>query len=179
MPAPVTIDADHGAVVKVIFDLENCLKLVKVPAGETPGSPMRAQVPGYPDVWVILDNFILLPYVGADAPIVQKFMVLLDPTDPDFNFADSATWYLKVVTFIDLAENLVAMGCQEVFEGSNYNSGTQMDVGHFWMPVITKNQDGLFNIDHDPLSINFNPSGNTSFPAFRLESHSATLGYSI
>ena len=172
MATPVVIDETGNAVVKVVFDLENCLILSN---RSTPSSgPMTVSLPGYDNFYVSLENFILLPYAGTDNPTVQKFSVRLTSTSE--NLVDNSTWYIKTVIFTDPAGNFVALGAQEVFANTDYTSPKQgLCLPHFWMNVITDNGDGSFKIDQDSYAVNFNPNGNCVFNAFELSDHSSSI----
>ena len=172
MALPVVIDETSNPLVKVVFDLENCLILTHK---LTPSSgPMTVSLPGYENFYVSLENFILLPYAGTDNPTVQKFSVRLTSTT-DY-MVDPSTWYIKTVVFSDPDGNFVALGAQEVFDNTDYTYPNQgLGLPHFWMNVITDNGDGSYKIDQDPYAINYNPNGNCVFNAFKLSDHSGSI----
>lgn len=167
MPAPVRINADSTAVVKVIFDVENAAFLMK-----NATSPQSKQIPDT-DVYVVVDNLVFLPFVGEQNPTIKRYKVVLDTSE----FGTQGKLYLKIITFQDADGELVSAGWQTVYlEG--FTTGTNWwEPGMLYNSLIKKNEDNTYSIEDNP-EVTFTPADRLlKFPAFKLESHNGTLVY--
>jgi len=141
MVKSVTIDENNEAVVKVIFDVENCAFLI-----HNPTTPQSALIPGGGDLGVVIDNLLFSPYVGNNNPTVDKYEVVLNTND----FGDNTKWYLKVVTFIDEEGNLVGGYWQTVYKEGFVDVQPGFAPGMLYQPLLKKEADNTYSIQDNP-----------------------------
>ncbi len=167
---PIIVSVDNKPTVRVIFDLENCSYISK-----GANTPQRVALPAPDnDVYLVTDNPVFLSYIGADIPNIQKYKVTLD----DNSFGPKDKYYLKVITICDPIGNVTFAGWQIVFLNVyEFESGYPMEPGMFYIPDITKNPNGTWNIKEDS-TLSFTPSNRQlTFPAFQLQNHNGILTY--
>jgi hypothetical protein len=168
MPTAVDTSTGQVPVVRIIFDLDNCVQANK---SATALSGPWVQVPGTSDIWVSVQELVFVPYVGNTEPTVRKYKVEL--TDAAYS---PDQWYLKLVTYFD-GDLMSGAGFQMVCKsGATLPPGADSFVpGMLYFPALSLVGTGVWKID--TASYARGPGSRIAFPAFDLNGGSGTLKY--